>query len=118
TLGWNNSFTYQNFALTAMFQGVFGHQIINGTRARHSNVVGNAGQKNLLASVLETENANDINAHYLSDRYLEKGDYLRLANLTLSYTLPRFSSQFKNIRVYARSEERRVGKEGRSRWST
>lgn len=101
TLGWNNNFSYKNFALTAMFQGVFGHKIMNGTRARHSNIVGNAGQKNLLASVLDTDKVTDINAHYLSDRYLEKGDYLRLANLTLSYTLPHFSSQFKNIRVYA-----------------
>ncbi|MBD1433508.1 SusC/RagA family TonB-linked outer membrane protein [Sphingobacterium sp. DN00404] len=101
TLGWNNSLTYQNFTLTGMFQGVFGNKVMNATRARHTNVVGNAGQKNLLASVLETENVNDINAHYLSDRYLEKGDYLRLANLTLSYNIRNLSSQFKNIRVYA-----------------
>ncbi|HLS94722.1 MAG TPA: SusC/RagA family TonB-linked outer membrane protein [Sphingobacterium sp.] len=101
TLGWNNTITYKNFALTGMFQGVFGHKIMNATRARHSNVVGNAGQKNLLATVLETEIPADINAHYLSDRYLEKGDYLRLANLTLSYNLRNLGTQLKNVRLYA-----------------
>ncbi|TJZ54794.1 SusC/RagA family TonB-linked outer membrane protein [Sphingobacterium olei] len=101
TLGWNNNFTYQNFALTGMFQGVFGHKIMNGTRARHSNVVGNAGQKNLLASVVDTELATDINAHYLSDRYLESGNHLRLANLSLSYSFSNLGSQFKNVRLYA-----------------
>src|SRR5690606_24591652 len=84
-----------------MFQGFFGHKIMNATRARHSNVVGNAGQKNLLATVLETEIPADINAHYLSDRYLEKGDYLRLANLTLSYNLRNLGTQLKNVRLYA-----------------
>lgn len=101
TLGWNNNLAYKNLALTAMFQGVFGNKIMNATRARHSNVVGNAGQKNLLASVISTEKMTDINAHYLSDRYLEKGDYLRLANLSLSYNLRDISTQIKSMRIYA-----------------
>src|SRR5690606_27391948 len=52
-LGWNNGLRYKDFSLDMMFQGAFGQKIMNATRARHSNVVGNAGQKNLLASVLE-----------------------------------------------------------------
>jgi iron complex outermembrane receptor protein len=101
TLGWNNTVTYRNFALTGMFQGVFGHKVMNATRARHSNVVGNAGQKNLLASVIDTEKAMDINAHYLSDRYLESGNYLRLANLGLSYNIRNIGGQLKNVKLYA-----------------
>ncbi|WP_084825364.1 SusC/RagA family TonB-linked outer membrane protein [Sphingobacterium sp. IITKGP-BTPF85] len=101
TLGWNNTVTYKNFALTGMFQGVFGHKVMNATRARHSNVVGNAGQKNLLASVIDTEKATDINAHYLSDRYLESGNYLRLANLGLSYNIRNIGGQLKNVKLYA-----------------
>ncbi len=101
TLGWNNSLVYRDLSLSAMFQGVFGNKIMNATRARHSNVIGNAGQKNLLASVINTEKMTDINAHYLSDRYLEKGDYFRLANLSLSYNLRNISPQIKSLRVYA-----------------
>jgi hypothetical protein len=63
-------------------------------------VVGNAGNKNLLASVLETEKVSDYNAHFLSDRYLEDGSYLRLAQLALGYNLGNLGS-VKNVRLYA-----------------
>ncbi|SJZ39387.1 iron complex outermembrane recepter protein [Chitinophaga eiseniae] len=101
TLGWNNNFSYKNLSLTMLFQGVFGNKIMNGTRARHSNVRGNAGNKNLLASVVETERVTDFNSHYLSDRYLENGDYLRLASLSLSYTFRKIGNGLKNVRVFA-----------------
>lgn len=101
TLGWNNNFAYKQLTVNALFQGVFGHKIMNGTQARHSNVVGNAGNRNLLASVLETERMTDINAHYLSDRYLEKGDYLRLASLSFAYNLRSLGRQIKNVRLSA-----------------
>ncbi|ADQ15800.1 TonB-dependent receptor plug [Leadbetterella byssophila DSM 17132] len=99
-LGWNNNFNYKRFGLTATFQGLFGNKIMNGTRARHSNVVGNAGNKNLLADVLKTEKVTDYNAHFLSDRYLEKGDYLRLAQLSGSYSIGKIGSGIKNARVF------------------
>jgi hypothetical protein len=99
-MGWNNNFSYKRFGLTATFQGLLGNKIMNGTRARHSNVVGNAGNKNLLLSVLETEKLTDYNAHFLSDRYLEKGDYLRLAQLSGSYSIGKIGSGIKNARVF------------------
>lgn len=98
-LGWNNGVTYKKFSASATFQGVFGHKIMNATRARHTNLVGNAGNKNILASVLETEKVTDFNAHFLSDRYLEKGDYLRLAQLSLAYNLGSLGG-LKNVRIY------------------
>jgi len=101
TVGWSNDLSYKGLSLTGMFQGSFGQKILNATRARHSNVVGNAGQKNLLASVLETERMTDINAHYLSDRYLENGSFLRLAYVTLGYHIPVKNIPVKNLRVYA-----------------
>lgn len=101
TLGWSNDLSYHNLSLTGMFQGSFGQKIMNATRARHSNVFGNAGQKNVLASVLETERMTDINAHYLSDRYLENGSFMRLAYVTLAYRVPVKNSAIKNLKVYA-----------------
>ncbi len=101
TLGWHNNLNYGKFSLNATFQGVFGNKIMNGTRARHSNVVGNAGNKNLLASVLETEKVSDYNAHFLSDRYLEKGDYLRLSQLSLGYDVGNIGKQISNLRLFA-----------------
>jgi TonB-linked SusC/RagA family outer membrane protein len=101
TLGWNNSFAYRQWSATMLFQGVFGGKIMNGTRARHSNVVGNAGNKNILTEVVNTQKPTDINAHYLSDRYLESGDYLRISTLSLGYTIKNLGSQIKNIRLAA-----------------
>lgn len=99
-LGWNNSFTYKNFTLTAFFQGVFGNDIMNGTRASLSQI-GRVGSKNVLASAAETENPKDINAHYLSDRYLENGSYLRLSTLSLGYNFGKLGNWVNNLRVYA-----------------
>ncbi|RYF26492.1 MAG: SusC/RagA family TonB-linked outer membrane protein [Flavobacteriales bacterium] len=101
TLGWNNNFAYKNLSLNLLFQGVFGNKIMNGTRARYSNVVGNAGNKNLLTTVVDTERITDVNAHYLSDRYLESGDYLRLASLSLGYNFKKIGNSLNNLRIFA-----------------
>ena len=44
---------------------------------------------------------NDDRIHYSSDLYLEKGDYIRLDNVTLAYTfkLPK-TLAVKNLKVY------------------
>jgi iron complex outermembrane receptor protein len=100
TFGWNNTLSYKNFSLNAFFQGVTGNDILNGTRARLSNI-NDAGLRNLLASVPDTEKATDINAHYLSNRYLEDGSYFRLSTLSLSYNFGKIGDWINNIRVYA-----------------
>jgi iron complex outermembrane receptor protein len=41
------------------------------------------------------ESVNNTRANYTSTRYLEKGDYLRLDNVTLSYS-PKLSSAYLN----------------------
>ena len=45
TFGWNNSLTYQKWTLNMFFQGIAGNKIMNATRARLLNVVGNAGNQ-------------------------------------------------------------------------
>lgn len=100
TMGWNNTLNYKNFTLTAFFHGVFGNKVMNATRARYSDM-GAAGSYNLLRSVVDTEKTTDDKAHYLSDRYLEKGDYLRLATLMLAYDFHNLGGCVKNLRLYA-----------------
>ena len=101
TLGWNNSFSYKQWSATALFQGVFGGKIMNATRARHSNVFGNAGNKNILVEAASTEKPTDVNAHFLSDRYLESASYVRISSLSLGYTIKNAGGQIKNIRLSA-----------------
>lgn len=100
-LGWNNTLTYKNFTLSMFFQGVFGNKVMNATHARYSDVGGASGSYNLLRSVVETEKLTDAKANYLSDRYLEKGDYLRLSTLSLAYDFGKIGDWVKSLRLYA-----------------
>lgn len=99
-LGWHNTLNYGKFSVNGVFQGVFGNKVMNATRARHANLVGNAGNKNVLADVLETDRVSDYNSHFLSDRYLESGDYLRLAQLSFGYNLGNLGG-IRNARLFA-----------------
>src|SRR5690554_6997772 len=65
---------------------------------------------------------NDVNNMYLSDINILRGNCLELVFNKLSYTegiINTDSDFYKNnpIEILVRSEERRVGKECRSRWS-
>jgi TonB-dependent starch-binding outer membrane protein SusC len=79
-------------------RGVTGNYILNTTRA-DLNYPTEVTRYNLSKEALN-EPVNNIRANYTSIRYLEKGDYLRLDNITLSYT-PKISSPFlKKLTVY------------------
>lgn len=100
TFGWNNTFTYKNWSLTAFFQGVVGNKIMNGTRAFLSNYASVGNGKNVLASMFTDNLATDYNSHAPSDRYLERGDYIRLSSLTLGYNFGSVSDYIKNLRLF------------------
>lgn len=99
TLGWSNSFSYKKLSLDLQFQGTFGNDIMNASRAHLSNVW-NIQNQNLLASVIDTELTTDKNAHYLSDRYIENGSYLRLQSLNLGYNFGRVAKNIQSLNVY------------------
>lgn len=86
---------YRDFDLQLFFQGVGGSKIYNQMRHRlESN-----GTTSVLAPIMKdawtVDNPdgsipnpkNSIN-YYVSDRFLEKGDYFRLKNLQIGYSLP------------------------------
>lgn len=98
TMGWSNTLTYKRFALTAFFQGTFGNKIMNATKARLSNVA-DAGIRNWVNSYAEENLATDYNSHYLSDRYLEDGSYLRLSTLSLSYDFGKIGNWINDLRL-------------------
>lgn len=100
TYGWNNTLNYKRWGLTAFFHGVLGNKVMNATRARLSNM-GDAGLRNMLKSATEENKVTDINSHYLSDRYLENGSYLRLAPLSLSYHFGKIGNYINNLSLQA-----------------
>ena len=101
TLGWNNTFTYKNWSLTAFFQGMFGQKVYNATRNYYNTVTLVNTGKNVLAEMPEFQRPTDTRAQIPSDRYLENGDFFRLASLSLSYTFKNLNGWAKNIRLYA-----------------
>lgn len=104
--GWNNTFTYKGFTLNIFFQGIFGADKLNYTRAAALSGGADARQPILvdikdryIPGVNETSDIpafSTTNRVYTqSTRFMEKGDFIRLKNVSLSYDLPR--SLFQNI---------------------
>ena len=99
--GFNATLAYKNLDLTTSFYGAFGHYIYNNT----SNALFNKssfGLRNVTEEVATSvQNTTDSNAP--STKYLEKGDFIRLGNLTLGYTFKgKFldSARIKSARVF------------------
>lgn len=88
-LGWSNTLRYKNFDLSMQFTGQFGFKILNEARAYYEN---NAVTYNRMKSAAEKKFGTAVlsvaQKQTFVDYYLENGNYVKLANLTLGYTLP------------------------------
>jgi TonB-dependent starch-binding outer membrane protein SusC len=104
--GLNNTFAYKGLTLNVFIQGVFGFDKLHYTKA--AALAGGADARQaLLVDIREryipgVNETSDIpafsrtNMNYTqSSRFLEKGDFLRLKNVSLSYALP--TSLVRNI---------------------
>lgn len=101
TYGWNNTLSYKHWALNMFFQGVLGNKVFNAMRAQHNAISLITSGKNVLKEVATNQKFTDVNAQTPSDRYLEDGDYLRLATLSLSYNFGNFGDWVNNLTLYA-----------------
>lgn len=116
TWGFGNTFSYKGFDLTVQFSGSYGNKVLNYGR-RTLEVSGSTS--NLLTSVLDyarvekidPNGPDDYRNYYVvntssiqprlytssgknrndrvSDAYVEDGSYIRLQNISLSYTFPK-----------------------------
>lgn len=108
----NNSLSYKGFELSVFLQGIAGNKIYN---ANNIDNTGMAAAYNQTTNVLKrwqgegTSNSmpravfGDPNQNTrVSDRFVENGSYLRLKNITLSYTFPKQwlqKAQIENARL-------------------
>ncbi len=84
-LGFSTNVTYKNFDAAVSFYGAFGHYLYNNTANAYFFKGAYIGGRNVPASVATSAQAQgDPNSP--STKYLEKGDFLRMGNLTLGYT--------------------------------
>jgi TonB-dependent starch-binding outer membrane protein SusC len=98
-VGISSDFSYKRFMATINMNGTFGHYIFNNTAASVLGI-GNLGTRNIARELLNTENKEAIsNAPAPSTRNLEKGDYIKMANASLSYRIGDVGKNFRNLNI-------------------
>ena len=111
TLGWNNSLSYKNWDLNLFFNGSFGAKRLNLVRYTMASAEGNSRFVTLADAYLKgfdkigssatypslTEGGNNLQP--VSTKWLENADFLRLENISLSYTFPKKTTGFADLRL-------------------
>jgi len=112
--GLNINIGYKNFDFMTVLYGVQGTMIFNGAKfqaygyARHKDYVNMWSPQNPNSEVFAVRRGGSasLNERSWSDYWLEDGDYLRIRNITLGYTLPKNIQNrlgFMDLRVYVSS---------------
>ncbi|MGB6152970.1 MAG: TonB-dependent receptor [Pricia sp.] len=114
TVGLNTSMSYKNFDLDMNWQGAFGFEILHSNRYYTEGMTRlfNMGTQVLNAWTPTNTNTDIPNATgqtqanaVISDRWIEKGDFVKLRFVTLGYTLPELKdSPFSKLRLYAQAQ--------------
>ncbi len=100
-LGISTTFNYKKLSITANMYGAYGQNIYNATQMIYLNVAGIKGGGNIDLSVyhnpIKESLANPVTP---SSRYIMKGDYFKMANLTVNYNLGNVAKGFKGLNIY------------------
>jgi iron complex outermembrane receptor protein len=100
-LGLSTTLTFKKLSFNANMNGAFGHVIYNNTLNNVINVGSIHRGRNIAVSVFEDPiKESYTNPVTASSRFLEKGDYLKLANATLSYALGEVGKIFRGVNIY------------------
>lgn len=103
-LGLTTNLRYKKFSFTANLNGSFGQSIYNNT-ANSVLAISNLGTRNissaLVNSGIQESLANPIAA---SSRYIEKGDYIKLANATINYNLGNIGKAIKSLNIFVNGQ--------------
>jgi len=101
-LGFTINATYKKLSLEAAMNGAFGHYIYNNT-ANAITSFNNLGKRNIGKAELELARSlgeKPVNPTSASSRYLEKGNYMKMGNATISYTIGSIGKSIKGANVY------------------
>ncbi len=100
TYGLNIDASYKNFDLTLFLQGVQGNDIYNNLKTQTQGMVRLFGATTEVLNAWTPQNTNTTipravsqdpngNATRPSDRWVEKGSYMRVKNLSIGYSIPK-----------------------------
>jgi len=108
--GISNTFTYKRWALNAFVQFVTGNEVFNYVRYKNESMTGIENQSTKVLDRWQYEGQETMVPRALyedlignsefSSRWIEDGSYLRLKNVSLSYTIPNEFLAFKNAKFY------------------
>lgn len=135
SFGFNNTFSYGPFDLSIFLSGAYGYDILNYSRVVIEGMTSiynnqSASVDNRAHVALKDPNGSDLDPanvylanpdaalprptttdnnrnNRMSDRFIEDGSYLRIQNISLSYTLPKHWSQavkVDKLRVYVNGQ--------------
>lgn len=102
-LGFASNFNYGNFDFYFNLRANLGNRVfnvVNASKAQYNllNTGGTIG--NIPSSVLETGIVNQNSNNALSDMYVENASFLRMDNITLGYTFPKWLDGKASVRLY------------------
>ncbi|EDM35459.1 putative outer membrane protein [Pedobacter sp. BAL39] len=96
-VGLNQTFRYKNFDLNILLRGKFSFDILNLQEIFYGNK--SYLPNNVFNSAFNENGALNAAPQY-SDYYLEKGNFVKLDNLTLGYNFKLKTSYVRNMRLY------------------
>lgn len=117
--GWSNNFNYGNFDAELFVRYSGGNYIMNetfrgqlgqGFSNNHADILQRwttPGQVTDIPKLYSGQDANMFQTAASNSRFIEKGDFIRVQNIVLGYTVPRsfldkaFGSAISNIRAFA-----------------
>ena len=97
--GLNIGAEYRNFGFSASFAGQFGHYVYSNTANAFFTIGALNSGRNITKDVL-TSGESTANAPDVSTRFLEKGDFVRLQNASLTYRFANTGDLLKNLTVF------------------
>jgi len=98
--GLSTNLTYKNFDFSAFLTAQSGFYVYNNTANAFFTAGSIANARNVTPNVLTSGEAGNAAAE-VSERFLEKGDFVRLQNATIGYTVPvKDDSVLNSLRFY------------------
>ncbi|MBK8347364.1 MAG: hypothetical protein IPL08_06975 [Saprospiraceae bacterium] len=98
-MGLTNNFNFGKLDVSIFVNGMFGHYIYNNT-ANALFSAGSLGNARNTSTDVVGNGESRVNSADASTRFLEKGDFLRLQNMTIGYNLPMSNKTIKGLRLY------------------
>ncbi|SEL37241.1 iron complex outermembrane recepter protein [Chitinophaga rupis] len=100
-LGISTTLAYKKLTLTANMNGAFGHKIYNNTFNNVVNISNLRGARNIAEEFFNASQQEALsNRVTSSSRFIESGNYMKLANVTLTYALGDIGHVVKGLNIY------------------